>query len=57
MTTQIGDRFRHKGYNYSIVAVSNPIQFNPLDYGIKPHECYTACYEGYWCDYQISIVK
>lgn len=54
MTMQIGDHFRHKRHNYSIVATSNPIQFNPLDYGIKPQECCTACWNGYWCDYQVS---
>lgn len=54
MTAQIGDKFIYKGDNYSIVAISNPIQFNPLDYGIKPIACCTACWNGYWCDYQIS---
>lgn len=44
MTTQIEDRLRHKGNDYSIVAVSSPIPFNPLDYGVKPwRECLTAC--------------
>ena len=54
MTAQVGDRFIYKGDNYSIVAISNPIQFNPLDYGIKPVACCSACWNGYWCDYQIS---
>ena len=43
MTTQVGDRFIFKGDDYSIVAISNSIQFNPLDYGIKPAACCTAC--------------
>lgn len=54
MTAQFGNRFIYKGDNYSIVAISNPIQFNPLDYGIKPVACCTACWNGYWCDYRIS---
>ncbi len=54
MTAQIGDKFIYKGDNYSIVAISNPIQFKPLDYGIKPIACCTACWNGYWCDYQVS---
>jgi len=54
MTAQVGDRFIYKEDNYSIVAISNPIQFNPLDYGIKPVACCTACWNGYWCEYYIS---
>lgn len=54
MTAQVGDRFIYKGDDYSIVAISEPIQFNPLDYGIKPVACCTACWNGYWCDYHIS---
>ena len=54
MTAQVGDRFIYKEDNYSIVAISNPIQFNPLDYGIKPVACCSACWNGYWCDYHIS---
>ncbi|MEZ3513713.1 MAG: hypothetical protein K1W37_00275 [Lachnospiraceae bacterium] len=54
MTAQVGDRFIYKEDNYSIVAISNPIQFNPLDYGIKSVACCTACWNGYWCDYYIS---
>ena len=53
MTAQVGDCFIFKGDDYSIVAISNPIQFNPLDYGIKPAACCTACWNGYWCDYHI----
>ncbi|MDE7422751.1 MAG: hypothetical protein K2N51_03530 [Lachnospiraceae bacterium] len=55
MTAQVGDRFIYKGDNYSIVAISNPIQFNPLDYGINPVACCSACWNGYWCDYHISM--
>lgn len=54
MTAQVGDRFIYKGDDYSIVAISEPIRFNPLDYGIKPVACCTACWNGYWCDYHIS---
>ncbi len=54
MTAQIGDRFLYGGDHYSIVAISNSIQFDPSDYGIKPAACCTACWNGYWCDYRIS---
>ena len=54
MTAQVGDRFIYKGNNYSIVAINNPIQFSPVDYGIKPVACCSTCWNGYWCDYHIS---
>ena len=53
MTAQVGDRFIYKEDNYSIVAISNPIQFKLLDYGIKPVVCCTTCWNEYWCDYYI----
>ena len=53
MTAQVGDRFIYGGDDYSIVAISSPIQFAPSDYGIKPVPRCTACWNGYWCEYQI----
>ena len=54
MTAQVGDRFIYKGNKYSVVAINNPIQFNPVNYGIKPVACCSACWNGSWCDYHIS---
>lgn len=54
MTAQIGDKFIFRGDDYSIVAISNPIQFDPKDYGLKPTPRSSACWKGYWCDYHIS---
>lgn len=54
MTAQIRDSFRLKGTKYSIIALSKPIKFNPTDYGITPESRSTACWKGYWCDYDIS---
>lgn len=54
MTAQIGDTFRYKNNEYSIVAISAPIQFNPKHYGITPEAACSACWNGYWCDYKIS---
>ncbi len=54
MTAQVGDRFFLEGDGYSIVALSNPIQFQPEEYGMIPEACCTACWNGYWCDYHIS---
>lgn len=54
MTAQVGDRFLYKKENYSIVAASAPIRFDPAEYGIEPIPRCTACWAGYWCDYEIT---
>lgn len=54
MTAQIGDSFRFKETNYRIIAISKQIEFNPNDYGITPESTCSACWAGYWCDYDIS---
>lgn len=54
MTAQVGDRFQFKGEDYSIVAMSTPIGFKPQDYGITPEPVCTACWDGYWCEYEIT---
>lgn len=54
MTAQIGDKFTFKGDDYSIVAISTPIGFNFQNYGITPEPICTACWNGYWCEYEIS---
>lgn len=54
MTAQIGDSFKYKGENYQIAAISEPIRFQPQDYGITPVAASTACWRGYWCEYEIS---
>lgn len=54
MTAQIGDKFMFRGSNYSIVAISTPMRFNPADFGIIPMGICTACWAGYWCEYDIS---
>ncbi len=54
MTAQIGDRFRLEDIEYSVVAISNPIKFDPRVYGITPVPACTACWRGYWCVYKIT---
>lgn len=54
MTAQAGDRFTYNNLEYSVVALSGPVQFDPKDYGITPEAICTACWNGYWCDYNIS---
>ena len=54
MTAQIGDKFEFDGENYSIVAKSTSLDFNPVKYGIIPSWSCTACWKGYWCIYNIT---
>ena len=54
MTAQIGDSFHYKKREYCIVAISEPLKFSPQDYGITPESYCTACWAGYWCEYEIS---
>ena len=54
MTAQTGDKFVFRGEDYSIVAISSPINFYPQNYGIKPRAFCTGCWKGYWCEYYIS---
>lgn len=53
MTAQIGDKFKFKGSEYTIVNISNPIEGTPEKYGIVPSSVCTACWRGYWCVYNI----
>lgn len=54
MTAQVGDSFKYKQRQYNIVAISNPLEFSPQQYGITPEANCTACWAGYWCEYEIS---
>lgn len=54
MTAQIGDRFKFEGTEYSIVAISEPLSFEPREYGITPEAACTACWNGFWCVYNIT---
>ena len=53
MTAQIPDMYRYQGRNHEIIAISNPIDFNPEDYGFRPVAPHTACWRGYFCQYDI----
>lgn len=54
MTAQIGDSYSYKDGDYSIVAMSIPLRFDPRFYGFKPECVTTGCWNGYWCKYKIS---
>ena len=57
MTAQIPDTYRYKSKVYDIVAMTNPMGFDPRDYGLEPHSSCTACWRGYWCEYAIKYGK
>lgn len=54
MTAQISDKYRYEDKVYSVVAMSNPIGFDPKDYGLEPQASCSACWRGYWCEYAIK---
>lgn len=53
MTAQIADIYRYKKDEYKIIGMTKPMTFNPHDYGLEPQSCCTACWRGYWCEYDI----
>lgn len=57
MTAQIGDIYKYKEKNYTIVALSSPMLFEPQQYGLVPHSSSTACWRGYWCEYVVADDK
>ena len=54
MTAQVGSIYNYKDEEYSVVAQEGYIHFNPLDYGLHPTMRCTACWSGYWCEYDIK---
>ena len=57
MTAQIPDTYRYENKVYDIVAMTNPLGFDPKNYGLEPHSSSTACWRGYWCEYAIKNGK
>ena len=53
MTAQISDIFKYQNEDYSVVAVSKVIPFKPENFGLEPQMSSTACWRGYWCEYNI----
>jgi hypothetical protein len=54
MTAQISDGFLFENKEYYEIAITNPLPFAPEDYGLKPVMISTACWRGYWCDYELT---
>lgn len=54
MTAQIGDRYKFKNRDHTIVARSATKVFHPSEYGIMPEAACTACWNGFWCVYSVT---
>ncbi len=54
MTAQIEDSIIYRKNRYSIIAMSKRIGFDPKEYGITPQSKCTACWRGYWCEYNVT---
>lgn len=55
MSAQIEDVFRVNDQDYKLIAMSALIPFVPQDYGLNPQYRSTACWRGYWCEYNINL--
>ncbi len=54
MTAQIEDCYKHRRKRYSLVAISDEMTFDPRAYGVIPKGRCTACWRGYWCEYNVT---
>lgn len=54
MTAQIPDEYIVSRKPYSLIAMSNDIEFNPRDFGIEPVAMHSGCWRGYFCKYRIN---
>lgn len=53
MTTQVSDTLVFEGRRFRVEGVDGTPLFAPSDFGIEPVELSTACYDGYYCTYEI----
>ena len=54
MTAQIGDIYKYKKKEYTVVALYYVKLNDTKNYGMEPHASSTACWRGYWCEYAIE---
>lgn len=57
MTAQVPDKYEYEGKEYSIIAMSDDIEFSPEQYGLEPQYICTACWRGYAVKYAIEDEK
>lgn len=53
MTAQIEDVFQVDGREYSLLGLKGKGLFNADDYGFFPESPHTACWRGYYCEYDV----
>ena len=54
MTAQISDIYKFQNQEFTLVALSSVMPFDPESFGLEPHSSLTACWRGYWCEYTIA---
>ncbi len=53
MTAQIGDIYKFKEKRYTCLRRNSDSLFDPKDYGFSPTWACTACWRGYFCEYEV----
>ena len=56
MTAQIGDVYRYKGVEYDCLKLSDGRLFYAKEHGFHPSAVDTNCWDGYWCEFEITNV-
>lgn len=54
MTAQIQDTFLFDGSEYELIGVQGEGLFDPTAHGFEPAMMHTACYDGFYCTYEIA---
>ena len=54
MTAQISDTIQFNRENYSLIGYTGRGLFHPSSVGIRPDQVTTACYQGYYCTYDLT---
>lgn len=54
MTAQIGEIVKYKRKKFELSGLTDPIPFNPLQFGLRPYMTHTANYDGFIRTFKIS---
>lgn len=54
MTSQLGDIYRYNNHSYYYLRSTGDGLFAPEKYGFFPKSCVSACWRGYFCEYEIA---
>jgi hypothetical protein len=55
MTSQVTDTVKYKGKNYELIGSSRgELLFNIYKLGLYPDMISTACYRGFYCEYELT---